>query len=313
MKIYSIILIILLVIFGVFFFIKEPSKAQEMKIIIAGDVMLDRHNRALGEKYGYDFLFQNIAPLFHSADVGIANLESAVTDYPSQTLLSNGETDDSFTFTSATNTPEALSNAGISLVSLANNHSYNFGADGLLQTHNWLSVANVSWFGSPLNATGTEKIICKNSICIAFVGYNEFSSGIDNILSDVKRLSDEKYPVVVMAHWGDEYATNTPQRVKDEAKEFVDAGATAIIGSHPHVIGDKEWVGNVPVIYSLGNLLFDQYFSTDVMTGNIAEIDFIKENSVTKIDKIFLYTISNISHLGPAPVGHPIEFYSKDD
>ncbi len=227
--------------------------------------------------------------------------------------MSNGETDDSLTFTFATDTPESLIRAGISLVSLANNHSYNFGEDGLAQTRSWLSTDGVSSFGDPNNATGTEQIICKNLICVAFVGYSEFSSGIDGIVSDVTRLSAEGYPVVVMAHWGDEYATNTPQRVKDEAKRIVSAGATAIIGSHPHVEGDKEWIDGVPVIYSLGNLLFDQYFSQNVMTGNVAEIDFEKEDGVTKVNKVFLYTVSNVSHLGPAVVGSPIEFSEKDD
>ncbi len=291
--------------------VKPPPSlpaTEEFKVVIGGDVMLDRHNRALGNLYGYDYLFQGIAPLFKSADESVVNLEGPVTDYPSKTLLSNGETDDDLTFTFATNTPEALAAAGISLVSLANNHTYNFGADGLAQTHEWLSDAGVEWFGDPLNTGGTEQIICKNSICVAFVGYHEFNPGQDHILADVKRLSSEGYPVVVMAHWGDEYATNTPARVKAEAREFVDAGATAIVGAHPHVLGDKEWIGNVPVIYSLGNLLFDQYFSQDVMTGNVAELDFEKVDGAVYLDKVLLYTVSNASHQGPVVVGPPIEF-----
>ncbi len=291
--------------------VKPPVPAEvtkELKVVIGGDVMLDRQNRALGETYSYDYLFQGVASLFKSADIGVVNLEGPVTDYPSKTLLSNGETDDDLTFTFATNTPEALAAAGISLIGLANNHTYNFGAEGLAQTHEWLSKAGVEWFGDPLNTEGTEQIVCKNSICVAFVGYHEFNPGKERILADVKRLSGEGYPVIVMAHWGDEYATNTPSRVKAEAREFVDAGATAIVGAHPHVIGDKEWVGNVPVIYSLGNLLFDQYFSQDVMTGNVAELDFEKNGDDVYLDKVFLYTVSNASRQGPVVVGLPIEF-----
>ena len=309
-------------------------------ILIGGDIMLDRGNRALGEKYGYDSLFAGVDPLFHIADIAIANLEGSITAYPSKTYFSNGLFGKELIFTFATSTTLALKNAGLTTVSLANNHSDNFGRDGINQTHSWLESAGVEWFGDPSNigpvgtsslvlssaaTSSTVDIICRKGICIAFVGYNEFESGYSRILTDVRRLSSEGYPVIVMAHWGDEYATTSPDRVKEKARELVAAGAFAVIGSHPHVIEDREWIGGVPVIYSLGNLVFDQYFSPQVMTGNMAELtvsaippqtdgslDLLAPPKDAHVDSVRLYTISNALHKGPIIEGGPVEFPRPD-
>jgi len=284
-------------------------------VTIGGDIMFDRRERALGEKNGYDSLLEGIAPIFRAADIAVANLEGPITSSTSLTLLSNGRMTSSLAFTFATTTAEALANAGIALVSLANNHTDNFGRSGLEETHHWLDTAGMLWFGDPANATSTEKIVCKKDICITFVGYNEFESGFENIIADVRRLSGAGYPVIVMPHWGDEYAPTAQDRVREKAHELVAAGAFAIIGSHPHVIEDREWIGDVPVIYSLGNLLFDQYFSPAVMMGNIAELTISKDENGTRIDSVCLYTVSNASQktktlepAGPVISGEPIEF-----
>ena len=286
----------------------SKSNSQNITILIGGDMMFDRYIRDLGNKKGYDSIFSGIVQLFHSADIVVANLEGPITSTSSRTLMPDGQTTKSFTFTFEPEVAGTLSRAGITMVSMANNHTNNFGKEGLDQTHDWLEKAYVEWFGDPNNISGTEKILCKNSICIAFVGYHEFHQGLPNILMDVKRLSEQGYPVIVFAHWGDEYATTSPARVKKEARQFVAAGATAIVGAHPHVVEDMEWVGEVPIIYSLGNLIFDQYFSDAVMTGNIAALTISKTENVTHIDRVRIYTTSSASLKGPQLVGEPIEF-----
>ena len=282
-------------------------------VIIGGDVMLDRRDRYIGETSGYDSLFAGIAPLAHQADIAVTNLEGSITTYPSKTLLSNGHTTGDFAFTFATTTASALSRAGFTAVSLANNHSGNFGQIGLDQTHAWLESAGMKWFGDPYNVgagtSSTAAVICRKSICLAFVGYDEFEPGFEGILADVRRLSNEGYPVIVMPHWGDEYASVSPERVKEKARELAAAGAFAIVGAHPHVIEDREWIGDVPVIYSLGNLVFDQYFSPEVMTGSVAELDIeVAPAKSARIIAIRLYAVSNESHKGPVIVGGPVEF-----
>ncbi len=283
-----------------------PEK-KSLKIVIGGDMMFDRKIRAFGQTKGYDTLFDGVRELFQSADIGVANLEGPISNYKSKTLLADGKTEKDLIFTFATSTASAISKAGITLVSLANNHTDNFGPIGLEQTKSWLEMSDIKWFGDPKNASSTEAVVCKNDNCIAFVGYHEFSKGIDRTIADVKRLTALGYPVIVFAHWGDEYKKVADKRVRDKAKSFVSAGAIAIIGAHPHVTQNYEWIGDVPVIYSLGNLIFDQYFSPDVMKGQIAVIEISGKKETAHIEKVQLYNISNKSKTGPVLVGEAIE------
>lgn len=277
-------------------------------VLIGGDVMFDRDIRARGEKDGYEKLFAGIQNLFHSADISVVNLEGPITTYPSRTFLADGTYTKSFTFTFSPVIAKFIKNAGIDLVSLANNHTENFGRIGIDQTHTYLSQADVSWFGDPENLPTTGHVVCKQSICIAFVGYHEFSPGYENIIQDIQQLSHQGYPVIVVPHWGEEYSPIAPERIREKAKELISAGAFAIIGSHPHVIENKEWIEGIPVIYSLGNLIFDQYFSKEVMTGNIAELTISKNGDQTRLDRVRLYTVSNALKSGPIIVGEPKEF-----
>jgi len=263
--------------------------------MIGGDVMFDRNVRLLGQKYGYDSLLASTAPLFSSADIVAVNLEGPITSNPSKTLLANGRTTKALIFTFAPKSAEALANAGITLVSLANNHADNFGAAGLAETKKWLAQAGVQWFGDPSNASSSEAVISKNGINVAFVGYHSFQPGFDRILADVARLSASGDFVIVMPHWGVEYAATATPGMKSQARQLVAAGASAIIGSHPHVIEEHVSMGNVPVFYSLGNLLFDQYFDPDVMAGNIVSLRVTKSGTAIKIDDIKVYQTSTAS------------------
>jgi len=254
------------------------SNSPTLTIMMGGDVMFDRHIRLLGMNNGYDRLLAPAADLFKSADIAVVNLEGPITSNPSKTLLANGETTKALSFTFATDTAPVLARANIALVSLANNHADNMGYGGFAETKKWLDAAGVGYFGSPWNSSSTEAVVTRDGITVAFVGYHAFQPGIDRILADVRKLSSEGDLVVVMPHWGDEYVASSSPLLQKEAREFVAAGAGAVIGSHPHVVMDHEWLpsadghGTVPVYYSLGNLLFDQYFSPAVMNGNVVAL-----------------------------------------
>ena len=272
-----------------------PKKYPKLSIIIGGDVMLDRGVRKIAQNSGYDSLFGEISPLFKEADIVAVNLEGPVTSNKSRTLFANGKTSKELIFTFATSTARILKDVGISVVSLANNHTSNFGSKGLEETKMWLNDAEVKWFGSPYNSTSTEMIINMNDIDVAFVGYHAFAPGFDNTLNTIWELSSKGNFVIVMPHWGEEYATTSSEKMHMQAKQLIDAGANAIFGAHPHVIMDKEWIGNVPVFYSLGNLLFDQYFSPDVMRGNIIQMDLNKDSKGIRIENIRVYNTSTAS------------------
>lgn len=284
----------------------SASPKSDLTILISGDIMLDRNVRLAGNRYGYDSLFSSVSSLFAEADISVANLEGTITGNPSKTLLPDGRTTKSFVFTFATSTAPVLARSGISLVSLANNHTDAYGQAGLNETRKWLSQAGIGYFGDPWNSSSTEAVISKNGVSVAFVGYHAFQSGFDRVVSTVRRLSAEGNFVIVMPHWGEEYVTVAPSLLKGRARTLIAAGANAIIGSHPHVVMDHEWIGGVPVFYSLGNLLFDQYFSPEVMKGNIVELHIEKTRGGPKLDHVSIYETSLESRRGvivnPVPV-----------
>ncbi len=265
------------------------SISSKLNILIGGDIMLDRTIRKYAETRGYDSFFASLTPLFKRTDIVVANLEGPITSSSSRTILNDGTYTKSFIFTFATTTGELLSRAGISFVSLANNHTDNFGAEGFAETQRILTNTRVKYFGSPWNYSGTEATTTLHNISVAFIGYHQFALGFDHILVDIQRLSSQGYFVIVMPHWGNEYSTTSSALQREQARELVSAGARAIIGSHPHVIQENEIIDGVPVYYSLGNLIFDQYFSTDVTRGNMIELQITKNNSGIHITHTTIY------------------------
>ncbi|MFA6315020.1 MAG: CapA family protein [Candidatus Paceibacterota bacterium] len=264
----------------------DNTADSNLSIMIGGDVMYDRNIRKIAEKVGYDTLLSSVSPLFKKADIAVVNVEGPITSNKSKTLLPDGKTTKILSFTFDPATASALRESGIDVVSLANNHTDNMGIAGFNETKKWLTEAGVKYFGTPWNSTSTEVVITKNGISVAFVGYHAFQSGLDRVVKDIKRLSSMGYFVIVMPHWGEEYVSKPSADLIAKAETLTKAGAGAIIGAHPHVIMDQSWIGKVPVLYSIGNLLFDQYFSADVMKGQIVELRLKKSGNVVSIDTL---------------------------
>ena len=274
------------------------NPVQSLTILMGGDLMLDRGVRLVGQKYGYASLFATATPLFKQADIVVANLEGPITSNKSKTVLANGKTNSSLIFTFDPKSTKAIADSGISVLSLANNHSSNFGNSGLIETKKWLKQSGLEWFGDPYNATTSELIISKNGINVAFVGYHAFAKGFDGVVEQVRRLSDQGNFVIVMPHWGEEYVSSPSALIRSQARTLVSAGAKAIVGAHPHIILEHSWMGDVPVMYSLGNLLFDQQFSPEVIKGNILELKLVKNLDKISLQKVRIYETSIASRRG---------------
>jgi len=122
-------------------------------------------------------------------------------------------------------------------------------------------------------------------------------------LSEIKRIKTEKLAdlIIVYPHWGTEYLTSHPdKRQTDLAHQFIDSGADIIIGSHPHVIQPIEIYKEKPIFYSLGNFVFDQYFSKETMQGLMLKLDIVKKENKLETDISFLpinITIDNQAEL----------------
>lgn len=268
--------------------VRKPPPPPRVDILFGGDMMFDRHIREAMERNGDNIVFSCIGEtlLDPELELVVANLEGPITDNPSMSQTAEFMTPEHFTFTFATTTAELLSRFNIKLVNLGNNHMLNFSRGGLLQTKQWLDAAGVAYFGDPdfPEAERVERMDI-NSIPFSFVNWSDWTSDkTDHTVQQVRKEKQSGRIVVVYTHWGEEYV-EPPPRVKQLAHSFVDAGADIVIGSHPHIIQEHELYNGKFIYYSLGNMVFDQYWNEEVRTGLLLKITF-DSKGVTNIEEI---------------------------
>jgi len=232
----------------------EPAPTEEIfTLTFAGDCTLgsepDRHHSPhsfvgmVGENYEYPFA--NVAEYFGNDDFTLINLEGVFAD-------SGYGMNKQFTFRRPTAYTEILTTPSVEAVSLANNHSFDFGADGYKTTKEVLEKAGVSYVEENKTALfTTESGLTIGLYADAF----QFHEG--EIAAHVKNLRDAGAEVIVCAfHWGTEgsYRCNATQ--ERYAHAAIDAGADIVYGHHPHVLQKIEHYGNGVIFYSLGNFSF---------------------------------------------------------
>ena len=105
---------------------------------------------------------------------------------------------------------------------------------------------------------------------------------IIKLITEIKKAEPDKFLIAFM-HWGIEYKTNNSKAQQDLAHKMVEAGADLIIGSHPHVVQNIELYKNKLIFYSLGNFIFDQYFSKNVQQGLAVGLEIYKDKLVYAI------------------------------
>lgn len=255
-----------------------PTPVQSVKLLVAGDLMFDRHIRKHAAEKGNDYIFAALKPLLLSADAVLVNLEGPITDQPSKSLGSQVGSTNNFIFTFPSSLAETLRSHNITIVNLGNNHILNFGQSGVNSTVDYLNAAEIHYFGyvSANHPSVTPSLVTEiDGIKIGFVNYNQFS---DQNPNDVTTLIKQLRPTVdfllVYTHWDNEYQRSPAQVTVNLAHRWVEAGADMIIGSHPHVTQTVEQYQGKYIYYSLGNFIFDQYFESAVKRGLVLEIEF---------------------------------------
>ena len=270
----------------------DTIEQTSLKILIVGDMMLDRNVRNLINKKSFDTFFSGVKELVQSVDIAVANLEGAFTPFPSITAgLKSKELQ--FTFDPAL--APAVADLGFDILGLANNHSWNFGREGLEMTRRYIGGAGMLYYGDPNNSTELSTIITKNGITIGFVGFHEFHYvNFDKVFLEIVRLRPIVDVLIVSPHWGIEYDKKPTPKMIQWAHQFIDDGADAVIGAHSHIIGEKEEYKGKMIYYSLGNFAFDQYFSKETMEGlgvvitvdkNLNENDLQYQEVLIKVDR----------------------------
>jgi poly-gamma-glutamate synthesis protein (capsule biosynthesis protein) len=253
-------------------FIASPIPTpQPVTILFGGDLMFDRDIRLKMQKHGPDFVLEPLTELFTSYDVVAANLEGPVTTNPSRSLGSAPGSTNNFIFTFDPSILPMLTKNNLRILNVGNNHIGNFGTDGIRQTKTLLTEANLDFFGNTgIEKTPQERILLKEigSHTLAFVNSNQFvSDGYQTALEDLAVATQSADLVIVMTHWGNEYEPTAKGVIVNQAHTLIDRGADLIIGSHPHVVQQHEDYQGKRIYYSLGNFVFDQYFSAETTQG----------------------------------------------
>lgn len=257
-----------------------------------GDILPDRGVKSVIQKIGLDGIFQNTPELFKDADLICANLEAAVTQ-------GNRPLIKTFRFNSPLDIGEHLALHKIKIVNLANNHSIDYGKAGLTDTIANLKRYHVETFGCGDNAMSAlapkviqvhgTKIAFIGAVCFPLEGYvylpDAFDVGrwdaslIKLQIQEARQLADI---VVVCFHWGIEFS-HYPTSSQIEIAHFcIDQGADLIVGHHPHVLQGMEIYRDKPILYSLGNFIFDQRYgpATHSVLGKLT----IAEKSISRIE-----------------------------
>jgi poly-gamma-glutamate synthesis protein (capsule biosynthesis protein) len=260
----------------------QKGDNKEVSIIFTGDLMFDRYIRQAVRSKGNDFIFGNLNQEFAKVDLVVANLEGPLTGSRSVSVGTVYGNPSHMVFTFEVSLAETLKKNNIKLVNIGNNHILNFGNSGLEQTKDNLNNKGINYFGFVRDQKDPSYYVKEiNGVKIGFINYNEFErSGYDQVLSDINIIKNSVDHIVIYTHWGQEYKTKSSVRQKRIAREFIDKGADLIIGSHPHVVQEWEEYNGKRIYYSLGNLIFDQYFSSNTMNGMLVKVRFNRDEVV---------------------------------
>ncbi|MFZ2253281.1 MAG: AmmeMemoRadiSam system protein B [Minisyncoccia bacterium] len=248
----------------------------EAHLLFVGDIMLDRAVAKSAREKGIDSLFANVERLFLGTHAVIGNLEGTITS--SSSIAAKDSSILRFTFDPMY--AGLLDRLGFSVLSLANNHALDFGKGGYAETKRQLENVGIVSFGSPINNGVLTGQIMVQGKSICFVGYHDlFTYDETPVTQEIARIRPTCDRVVLFAHWGEEYVPKATARQQKLAHAFIDAGADLIIGAHPHIVEPIEIYKNKAIFYSLGNFMFDQYFSYATTHGVAVHVEWGDERT----------------------------------
>ncbi|MFT7507552.1 MAG: hypothetical protein ACI92I_000712 [Acidimicrobiales bacterium] len=253
---------------------EEIKDIKPSSITFVGDVMLARRVEYFLDKYGSDYVYGSL-PEVSTSTVLVGNFESSVPEIHEPTP------DLTFSFASKEEHLAGLSEYGFSYMSLANNHSYDKGIGGFLYTQKSLENNDLIPFGEAKGiGTTTIAYVELEGLTVALVGLHTLESlpsdtQLQNVMLQAQAQSDIQ---IAYVHWGTEYELKHSSSQERFAHKLVDLGVDAVIGHHPHVAQDVEVYKDAPIFYSLGNFIFDQYFSKDVQNGLWVELSFANQS-----------------------------------
>lgn len=236
----------------------------------------------------YDYPFANVLDYFENDDLTLINLEGVFAD-------SGYAQDKTFTFRGPTAYTQILTGSSVEAVTLANNHSYDFGKSGYDTTKEVLEKAGVSY----AEENKTCLITTESGLVVGiYADAFQFSTG--EIAAHVENLKKAGAEVIVCAfHWGTEgsYRANSAQ--EKYAKSAIDAGADIVWGHHPHVLQKIEQYGDGVILYSLGNFSFGgNHFPRDYDSAVVQQEVIRNADGTVSLGELTLIPVSISSMSG---------------
>ncbi|MCL2548038.1 MAG: CapA family protein [Symbiobacteriaceae bacterium] len=251
---------------------QQTEPVREVIISFGGDVMFDTYIYNWISVMGTDYPWQDVAPIFRSSDIGVVNFESS-SSHRGESTKPEG-----YGFCSPPHTLASLPDAGITYVSVSNNHILDYGYEAFSDTLQYLKAQEIHFSGAGESLTAAQRpaIIEGNGLSIGFLSYTailphqgwkatNYGPGVASLydesdvllaLENIARCKEICDILIVMPHWGIEYADHPMAAQRTLAYRLIDAGADLIIGGHPHVLQGVEFYQGKPIFYSLGNFIF---------------------------------------------------------
>lgn len=254
------------------------ARSPSVTLMAVGDILLDRGVARKIEQYGTGYAFAEVRPILATADIAFGNLECPLAEQGQKVVKR-------FSFKAKPAYAQALVEGGMTILSVANNHSMDCGRTGLVETMDTLRHNGIRWCGAGLNRSEAERptILTVHGIRIAFVGFCDFLPEGSFLRADrptiafaseetVRRAVAAARPqadvVIASFHWGVEFTGRPADRQMRLAQIAVNAGADLVLGHHPHVLQGLALVSPTKgpygagrrslVEYSLANFVFDQ-------------------------------------------------------
>lgn len=257
-----------------------------MKIVVAGDFSPQEQVSSLFELGDYESVFGLVKPIISTVDFSIVNFESTVATGIEKPIEKIGPC-----LKCSNKSIDALRWAGFDCLTLANNHFYDYGEEGVINTLECCKKNGILTVGGGENLAEASRVLYKeiNGTTMAIINCceHEFSIATDetggcNPLNPIqqfytiKAAKKEADIVLVIVHGGHEHYNLPSPRMKETYRFFVDAGADAVVNHHQHCYSGYEIYHNKPIFYGLGNFCFDKNYGEkdSWYYGNILLLDF---------------------------------------
>ncbi|HVN70799.1 MAG TPA: CapA family protein [Desulfomonilia bacterium] len=238
-------------------------------VLSVGDIMLSGSSKPYLKAKGYDFTFQDttLAKVISGSGAAFCNLEYPITDQGDR------YEDKTYTFRGEPDSLKAIKKAGFNLISLANNHTMDYGEKGLIDTLRQCRKNRIVYAGAGTDLTSACRlgILRKSGVRYGILAYSftfpeEFWATPEKagtahpdwgqVGRDIRDARLRVDILIVSCHWGEELKENPKKYQIDFAHHAINAGADIVAGHHPHIPQPIEIYKGKPIFYSLGNYAF---------------------------------------------------------